>query len=109
APGDACVYSQYAFAVYCLATQARGARHIVVPASDYGHDLSAMFAAIDQDTRLIFIANPNNPTGTFLPADDIAAFLAKVHQEYGDSVSVLLDEAYNEYLDPELRFDSARW
>ena len=109
APGSACVYAQYAFAVYCLATQARGARHIMVPASDYGHDLAAMFQAIDQDTRLVFIANPNNPTGTFLKADAIAAFLEKVSEKFGDSVTVLLDEAYNEYLDPELRFDSARW
>ncbi|MBB5217109.1 histidinol-phosphate transaminase [Parapusillimonas granuli] len=109
APGRASVYSQYAFAVYRLATQARGARHIVVPARDHGHDLEAMFQAIDDDTRLVFIANPNNPTGTFLPAGEIADFLARVRDRHGDRVTVLLDEAYNEYLDPELRFDSARW
>ncbi|MDS1141967.1 histidinol-phosphate transaminase [Pusillimonas sp. SM2304] len=109
APGSASVYAQHAFAVYKLATQARGARHIVVPARDYGHDLDAMFAAIDSDTRLVFIANPNNPTGTFLPAAQVAAFLARVHERYGDRVTVLLDEAYNEYLAPDLRFDSARW
>lgn len=60
-PGSASVYSQYAFTVYRLATQARGARHIIVPAVDYGHDLDAMFKAIDADTRLVFVANPNNP------------------------------------------------
>lgn len=109
APGRASVYSQYAFAVYRLATQARGARHIVVPARDHGHDLDAMLAAIDDDTRLVFIANPNNPTGTFLPAGEIEDFLSQVQARYGDRVTVLLDEAYNEYLDPELRFDSARW
>lgn len=108
-PGTASVYSQYAFAVYRLATQARGARHIVVPATEYGHDLDAMLAAIDADTRLVFIANPNNPTGTFLPADRIARFLEQVYTQHGDRVVVMLDEAYNEYLDPELRFDSARW
>ena len=108
-PGASSVYSRYAFMVYRLATQARGARHIVVPAADYGHDLDAMFNAIDADTRLVFIANPNNPTGTFLAADQIARFLERVHVQYGDRVVVMLDEAYNEYLDPELRFDSARW
>ncbi|MFW7343561.1 histidinol-phosphate transaminase [Pollutimonas sp. H1-120] len=109
APGAAAVYAQHAFAVYRLATQARGARHIVVPARDYGHDLDRMYDAIDADTRLVFIANPNNPTGTFLPAGQIEAFLARVHDGWGGRVTVLLDEAYNEYLDPELRFDSARW
>lgn len=109
APGASAVYAQHAFTVYRLATQARGARHIMVPARDYGHDLDAMYDAIDADTRLVFIANPNNPTGTFLPAGRIAAFLARVHDRWGDGVTVLLDEAYNEYLDPEFRFDSARW
>jgi histidinol-phosphate aminotransferase len=108
-PGAASVYSQYAFVVYKLATQARGARHIMTPAREYGHDLDAMFDAIDDDTRLVFIANPNNPTGTFLPAATIASFLQRVHDRHGDRVVVLLDEAYNEYLEPELRFDSARW
>lgn len=109
APGVSCVYAQYAFAVYKLATQARGARHIMVPACDYGHDLDAMFDAISDDTRLVFIANPNNPTGTFIRATEMAGFLKRVHDRFGDRVTVLLDEAYNEYLDPELRFDSARW
>lgn len=109
APGVSCVYAQYAFAVYKLATQARGARHIMVPARDYGHDLDAMFDAISDDTRLVFIANPNNPTGTFIRATEMAGFLKRVHDRFGDRVTVLLDEAYNEYLDPELRFDSARW
>lgn len=104
-PGSSAVYAQHSFAVYRLATQARGARHIVVPAVDHGHDLDAMFEAIADDTRLVFIANPNNPTGTFIPAARIEAFLDKVPQ----GVVVVLDEAYNEYLDPEFRFDSARW
>ncbi|MGB6103599.1 MAG: histidinol-phosphate transaminase [Pusillimonas sp.] len=108
-PGSASVYAQHAFIVYKLATQARGARHIMVPARDYGHDLNAMFDAIDEDTRVVFIANPNNPTGTFLPAAEVADFLARVHECHGDRVTVLLDEAYNEYLDPALRVDSARW
>jgi histidinol-phosphate aminotransferase len=103
--GEAVVYSQYSFAVYALATQGVGARAIVVPALDYGHDLDAMAAAIDADTRLIYIANPNNPTGTFIPAPQIEAFLAKVPQ----NVVVVLDEAYNEYLAPELQFESTKW
>lgn len=106
-PGVSSVYAQHAFVVYRLATQARGARHIMVPARDYGHDLDAMFGAIADDTRLVFIANPNNPTGTFVPGAQIEAFLARVQAAYGERVTVVLDEAYNEYLDPELRFDSA--
>ncbi|MBV6303869.1 histidinol-phosphate transaminase [Candidimonas humi] len=109
APGSSCVYSRHAFAVYRLATQARGARHIMVPTLDYGHDLDAMLAAIDADTRLLFVANPNNPTGTFLPSAKVEAFLAAVHAAHGERVTVMLDEAYNEYLDPELRFDSSAW
>ena len=107
--GASTVYSAHAFIVYKLTTQARGARHIMVPAAAYGHDLEAMFEAIDHDTRLVFIANPNNPTGTFLPAAAIEQFLERVHAQYGNRVTVLLDEAYNEYLDPELRFDSVAW
>jgi histidinol-phosphate aminotransferase len=103
--GQAVVYSQYSFAVYALATQGVGARAIVVPARDYGHDLDAMLAAIDADTRLVFIANPNNPTGTFIPAAQIQAFLDKVPAH----VIVVLDEAYNEFLQPEDQFESSAW
>ena len=68
APGRSCVYAQHSFAVYALATQARGARAIVVPARRLGHDLEAMLAAIAPDTALVYVANPNNPTGTHLAA-----------------------------------------
>jgi histidinol-phosphate aminotransferase len=104
-PQRAAVYSEHAFAVYPLATQARGARGIVTPAKNYGHDLQAMAAAITDDTHVVFIANPNNPTGTFLPYADIEAFLKRVPER----VIVVLDEAYNEYMPPELRIDTARW
>jgi len=104
-PGASAVYAQYSFQVYELATQETGARAIVVPARDFGHDLPAMRAAIAPDTRVVFIANPNNPTGTFLPAAEIEAFLASVPSE----VVVVLDEAYNEYLDPSLRFEATQW
>ena len=103
--GEAVVFSQYSFAVYALATQGVGARAIVVPAVKYGHDLDAMAAAIDADTRLVFVANPNNPTGTFIGAQEIEAFLNKVPA----NVIVVLDEAYNEYLAPESQFESASW
>jgi histidinol-phosphate aminotransferase len=105
-PGLSAVYSQYSFQVYELATQETGARAIVTPATaGFGHDLPAMSAAIEPDTRLIFIANPNNPTGTFLPAAEIEAFLKTVPSQ----VVVVLDEAYNEYLEPSLRFDAVQW
>src|SRR5512147_772858 len=70
-PGRAAVYSQHAFAVYPLATQARGARGIAVPAKDYGHDLEAMARAVDDETCVLWIANPNNPTGTFAAAESL--------------------------------------
>ena len=105
APGRAAVMSQHAFAVYPLATQARGARLITVRARDYGHDLQAMAAAITPETRVVFIANPNNPTGTFAPEAAVADFLKRVPPE----VVVILDEAYNEYLPRELRYDSVKW
>lgn len=104
-PGQSVVYAQYSFAVYPLATQAVGGRAIVVPAKSYGHDLPAMAQAITKDTRLVFIANPNNPTGTFIPAPEIEAFLKQVPPQ----VVVILDEAYNEFLAPELQYDSITW
>ena len=104
-PGRAAVYSQHAFAVYPLATQARGAESIVVPASNYGHDLAAMLAAITPETQVVFIANPNNPTGTFVRGEELEDFLAHVP---GD-VAVVVDEAYTEYLPPGLRYDSVAW
>ena len=104
-PGSTAVYSRHAFAVYPLATQARGAKGIVVPAINYCHDLNGIYSAIGNDTRIVFIANPNNPTGTYLSGADIEAFLGKVPS----NVAVVLDEAYNEYLPHELRTDSVRW
>jgi len=93
APGLNAVFSQYAFAVYPISTQAVGAEGRAVPARDYGHDLDAMLAAIDANTRVVFLANPNNPTGTWFGPAALEAFLAKVPE----SVLVVLDEAYIEY------------
>lgn len=105
-PGTAAVYAEHAFTVYKLAVQQSGARHILVPARQYGHDLDAMRAAITPETRVVFVANPNNPTGTFEPGERIEAFVAAIHREHGERVLIVLDEAYNEYLPPELRYDS---
>ena len=105
APGRSAIFAQHAFAVYPLATLSTGAELIAVPARDYGHDLAAMRAAIRPDTRLIWIANPNNPTGNFLPYAEVRAFLESVPKD----VVVVLDEAYNEYLPPADRVDVAGW
>ncbi|HEX4986491.1 MAG TPA: histidinol-phosphate transaminase [Burkholderiales bacterium] len=105
APGTSAVYSEHAFAVYPLATQAAGAAGIVVPARDFGHDLEAMAKAVRGDTRAVFVANPNNPTGTWHEPGAVRAFLESIPSE----VLVVLDEAYNEYLDPARRGDALRW
>lgn len=105
APGRSAVFAQHAFAVYPLATLSAGAELIVVPARDFGHDLAAMGAAIRPDTRIVWIANPNNPTGNFLPYPEVRAFLEAVPKD----VVVVLDEAYNEYLPPAERVDTAGW
>ncbi len=91
--GDEAIFSQYAFAVYPISTQAVGATAVVTPAKDYGHDLDAMAEAITDKTRVIFIANPNNPTGNWLSGAEIAHFLGRVPE----TVIVVLDEAYFEY------------
>jgi len=104
-PGDDTVYAQHAFAVYPLATQARGARGIEVRARDLGHDLAAMRAALTPQTRIVFIANPNNPTGTWLSPAEVQAFVASVPA----SVLIVLDEAYNEYLQADQQANSASW
>lgn len=105
APGFSAIYSQHAFAVYPLAVQAMGAQGIEVPASHFGHDLPAMARAVRPDTRLMFIANPNNPTGTFIDGATLETFIAQLPPQ----VLVVLDEAYNEYLEPQHLYDSIGW
>jgi histidinol-phosphate aminotransferase len=87
------IFSEHAFIVYPIVTQAIGATPIVTSAKNWGHDLSAMQAAICDDTRLIFIANPNNPTGTWVDKISLKAFLETVPEH----VIVVVDEAYFEY------------
>ncbi len=92
--GDEVVFSQHAFVVYPIVTQAVEATAVVVPAKNYGHDLNAMLAAITDKCRLVFIANPNNPTGTCLYQDELLSFMNSVPK----NVIVVLDEAYYEYV-----------
>ncbi|OAQ15103.1 histidinol-phosphate aminotransferase [Bibersteinia trehalosi Y31] len=99
---DEIIYSQYAFVVYPLVTKAINATAREIPAKNWGHDLEAFLAAINEKTKLIFIANPNNPTGNFLTHDELDAFLAKVPEK----VLVVLDEAYTEFTAEQERVDS---
>ncbi len=98
-PGDEVVYSEHAFALYPLLTRMAGGTGVAVPARDYGHDLAAMAAAVTERTRVVFIANPNNPTGTWVDARALHAFLAGLPEH----VLAVVDEAYFEYAgDPGL-------
>ena len=102
---DSAVYSQHGFMVYPLAIQAIGARAIEVPAKDFATDLAALAAAIQGDTKMVFVANPNNPTGTFNAWDAIERFVRGVPRD----VLVVLDEAYGEYLPDALRSPTQGW
>ena len=104
-PGDSAVYPQHGFLVYPLVVQALGATRIEVPARQYGADIEAMASAVRADTRLVFIANPNNPTGTFTPWADVERLVQRV----GPRVLVVIDEAYEEYLPEKLRSPTTGW
>jgi histidinol-phosphate aminotransferase len=104
--GDEIVFSKHAFAVYPLATQAVGAKAVeVLATADLGHDLPAMLKAITAKTRLVFVANPNNPTGSFLTAKAIEQFIEQVPAH----VVVVVDEAYNEFLTPAQQYNAVDW
>ncbi|MDN5848098.1 MAG: histidinol-phosphate transaminase [Nitrococcus sp.] len=98
-PARQAVFAQYAFAIYAIATRSAGGEEIVVPANapghrqPYGHDLRAMLARVTQKTRVVFLANPNNPTGTWLSEGELETLLEKI----SDDVIVVVDEAYVEY------------
>jgi histidinol-phosphate aminotransferase len=107
-PGHSAVYSQYAFAVYPIVVQATGAKANVAPAFDdahttmpLGHDPDALTGSIDDSTRVVFIANPNNPTGTWMDAKTVEAMLNRIPA----NVIVVLDLAYLEYMDDDLKPD----
>lgn len=104
-PGDSAVYSRHAFMVYPLVIQAIGARHVEVATKEYGTDLEALAAAVREDTRMVFVANPNNPTGTFNAWADVARFVERIPA----NVLVVLDEAYGEYLPDALVSPTPGW
>ena len=99
------IYSQHAFAVYPLVTQAVGATGVVVPAKNFAHNLDSFLKAITPKTRLIFIANPNNPTGTLINKDALRAFIHAVPT----NILIVLDEAYDEYLSAEHKSEAINW
>ena len=111
-PSHSAVFSEYSFAVYPIVVQAVGARAKIaraLPEDDtvmpLGHDAEAMLAAIDDDTRMVFIANPNNPTGTWMDKDTIHGLISSIR----DDIIVVLDLAYHEYMDDDERIDTAQW
>lgn len=104
-PGCESLFSQHAFAVYPISSQAVGATLKMVPAKDYGHDLEAMINAVGDATRVVWIANPNNPTGTWLGAEELEGFIAALPEQ----VLVVVDEAYVEYVDEADYPDASQW
>jgi len=104
-PGDEAVYAEQAFVVYDMVAQVTGAKKVMIPLKDFTHDLDGMRAAISPRTKLVFVGNPNNPTGTALPARALEAFLESVPSQ----VLVVLDEAYYEFLPPDVTPDALRF
>jgi len=104
-PGSEIVFSEHSFVVYSLVARLVGAKGVAVPARDYGHDLDAMSKAINTNTRVVYIANPNNPTGTWVDGNALATFIASVP----DDVVVVVDEAYREYVADEGYPDCVAW
>jgi len=103
-PGDEAVYAAQSFIVYDMVAQLTGATKVVVPLRNLAHDLEAMRRAVTSRTKIVFLANPNNPTGTAVPPRAIEAFLESLPT---DLVAVV-DEAYYEYLPLDLRPDALR-
>ena len=104
-PGKESLFSQHAFAVYPLSSQAVGAELKIAPAKDYGHDLDAMSGLISEQTGVIWIANPNNPTGNWLGSTELRSFIEAVPAK----TMVVVDEAYIEYVDEDDYPDSSNW
>jgi len=104
-PGVESVFSEHAFAVYPISTQAVGATARVAAARAYGHDLDAMATLVSDRTRVVWIANPNNPTGTWVPAERLHAFIAAIPP----TCVVVVDEAYTDYVEEPDFPDASRW
>jgi histidinol-phosphate aminotransferase len=104
-PGDESLFSQYAFAVYPISSQAVGSTLVTAPAQDYGHDLAAMRERVGPRTKVLWIANPNNPTGTWLGRKALHAFLSDLPSH----LIVVLDEAYAEYVEEDDYPDATCW
>ncbi|MCS0495173.1 histidinol-phosphate transaminase [Ancylobacter sp. MQZ15Z-1] len=96
-PGDEVLYSQYGFLVYRIATLAAGATPVVAPEKDYHSDVDALLAAVSERTRIVFLANPNNPTGTYIPAEEVR----RLQRGLPPHVLLALDSAYAEYVHRE--------
>ncbi len=103
--GDEAISAQYSFAVQQIATQSAGATNVVVPAKNYGHDLDAMAAAVTSATKVVWLINPNNPTGTFVPYAEVKRFIEQLPAH----IIVVLDEAYCEYVEPADQTDTIAW
>lgn len=96
-PGDEIIYVRYGFSVYDIAARRCGATPVVAPDADYGTDVDALLALVTPATRVVFVANPNNPTGSFLPKGD----LARLHAGLPSDVLLVVDQAYGEYVAPQ--------
>jgi len=104
-PGESVVFSEHAFVVYMLVTRAAGGRGIAVPMKGFTHDLEAIAKAIEPDTRLVFVANPNNPTGTFNTGEEVEALIDALP----DKCLLVIDEAYVEYVQDPSYPDSLKY
>ena len=96
-PGDEILYVKYGFSVYDIAARRVGATPVIAPDTDYATDLDALLACVTAKTRVVFLANPNNPTGTMTPREDIA----RLHAALRPDILFVLDQAYAEYLDAD--------
>jgi len=96
-PGDEVIYVRYGFAVYEIALRRVGATPVIAPDKDYATDVDAVLAAVTERTRIVFVANPNNPTGSYTAREEIA----RLHAGLPDNVLLVLDQAYAEYLEAD--------
>lgn len=96
-PGDEALYVRYGFSLYEIVARRCGAEPVIAPDADYGTDVDALLALVNENTRVVFVANPNNPTGSYLPRGEIA----RLHAALPPGVLMVIDQAYAEYVAPE--------